>query len=77
MTLWFGEPWPTAQFRAPVCENDDERVPAPMPWVRCLFCKEPFPFLARGVVIPHLDDEGLWREHPLHLACLLGNVGAA
>lgn len=79
MTGWFGEPWPSPHLRAPVCQNDDDRVPAPMPWVRCLFCGKPFAFLARGVTIPHIDDDGQARERAIHLACLLGNVtgGAA
>lgn len=36
---WFGNPWPSAEARAPVCEDDAERVPVPVGEL-CLFCDE-------------------------------------
>jgi hypothetical protein len=36
---WFGEPWPSAELRAPVCENDADRIPVPV-GAPCLFCAE-------------------------------------
>jgi hypothetical protein len=30
MTIkWFGEPWPSAEERAPVCETDEDKIPTP------------------------------------------------
>lgn len=67
MVMWFGEPWPSAEERAPVCDNDADRVPVPVGQV-CGQCGEPLAPRARGVVIPSTTDE------PWHLECLLYNT---
>lgn len=36
---WFGEPWPTAELRAPVCEDDRFRRPVPL-GALCIWCQE-------------------------------------
>lgn len=33
---WFGEPWPRADYRAPVCEDDRLRIPVPVGQPCCL-----------------------------------------
>ncbi|HJW01372.1 MAG TPA: hypothetical protein VJ617_19960 [Arthrobacter sp.] len=72
---WFGEPWPSAELRAPVCEDDKLRIPSPPVWELCVLCNQPFAADARGVRMPHITAE-LWTvERYCHLGCLLGNVG--
>lgn len=39
MTLWFGEPWPRPDWRAPVCEDDANRIPVPL-GSTCFQCGE-------------------------------------
>lgn len=72
MTLWFGDPWPTAELRAPVCENDADRVPTPVGRA-CLQCDRPVADGDRGVLIPHVFAKGPdgWEMRPQHLDCLL------
>lgn len=78
---WFGEPWPSAELRAPVCEDDSLRVPPPPPGEECVLCGLDFKPDAQGVVMPHLaaDKTSPWIQWSelryTHLGCLLGNVG--
>lgn len=40
MTIrWFGEPWPSEQLRAPLCENDAYRIVTPV-GAMCIHCRE-------------------------------------
>jgi hypothetical protein len=48
---WFGEPWPRADFRAPVCEDDAEQMPVPV-GKPCAGCGQPINTESRGVEIP-------------------------
>jgi hypothetical protein len=72
---WFGEPWPRADYRAPVCEDDADRAPTPV-GASCSYCNHQISDRDRGVVIPHmgtgtrLDVETYW-----HLDCFLEAVG--
>lgn len=73
---WFGDPWPSAEYRAPVCEDDADRVPVPVGG-SCAYCDKPISERDRGIVIPHLgtaarlDVETYW-----HLGCFLWTIGA-
>lgn len=77
MTLWFGEPWPSAERRAPICEDDSLQVPTPGKGELCTFCDQPFKPGDRGVKMAHITAERKTEARSVHLDCLLGNVGAA
>jgi hypothetical protein len=62
---WFGEPWPTAQFRAPICEDDEKRIPTPV-GETCIFCIESIEEDDRG--------EQLLGGEYVHVECGLRNV---
>jgi len=77
---WFGEPWPSAELRAPVCEDDSLRVPPPPPGEECILCGHPIQPGDRGIKMPHMGrarSDGLlvyeWRYS--HIECLHGNLG--
>jgi hypothetical protein len=77
---WFGEPWPSADLRASVCEDDLDRVPLPEGQT-CPMCDNPVVQGDQGVVIPHLEtldaSIGLTMTEIryVHLSCLLMAVG--
>jgi hypothetical protein len=73
---WFGEPWPAAEYRAPVCADDEERVPAPLPGELCILCGEDFQPGARGVYMQNITAEGTSDMRYCHVECLMTNVGA-
>ena len=77
---WFGDPWPSASFRAAVCSDDSERVPFPSRDEACILCSHPFILGDRGVKMPHVgfrpgttDLESTYRY--CHIECLAGNIG--
>ncbi len=76
MTRWFGEPWPSEAFRAPVCADDADRVPVPVSGV-CLFCEELVDEDDQGTMMPFTTAEdfvnrrGITGFHPLHVECLI------
>jgi hypothetical protein len=72
---WFGEPWPSADCRAPVCEDDADRVPPPPPGEECLLCGEGFAPDAQGVRMPHLMADRHAEDRYTHIQCLIKNVG--
>jgi len=72
---WFGEPWPSAELRAPVCEDDTLRIPNPPVWELCVLCGKPFASDAQGVRMPHLTAGGWAEERYCHIDCLTRNVG--
>ncbi len=72
---WFGEPWPSEEMRAPVCEDDALRVTAPPEGEECIFCGKGFGAGDQGVLMPHITENLLLTEHYIHLDCLIGNVG--
>lgn len=73
---WFGEPWPSEDLRAAVCEDDADRVPAPAPGELCTLCDGEFAADDRGVVIPHLAAGTMFHElRYVHLDCIVQNVG--
>lgn len=76
MTEWFGEPWPSAKRRAPICEDDTLQVPVPPEGDLCTFCDKPFAPGDRGIKMGHITAELTSEVRSVHLDCLLGNVGA-
>ena len=75
---WFGEPWPSAELRAPVCEDDNDRVPVPIE-AQCLFCGKDIVTGQAGIsglVLPHINADGSRDKRYSHVHCLAGNVGA-
>jgi hypothetical protein len=74
MTKWFGEPWPSAELRAPVCEDEADRVPPPPPGEECVLCGRGFKPDAQGVAFPHFPGVGDWQVRYSHIDCLIGNV---
>ena len=73
---WFGEPWPSAELRAPVCEDDSEHVATPV-GRRCVLCGEEIADGDRGTVgvVVHDSAEGpLWSHEPTHVECATRNV---
>lgn len=89
ITRWFGEPWPDAELRAPVCENDALRIPIPTE-VRCWRCLDAFDENSQGIVTatsgPSVENEtftlktndyDVTREHLVvaaHLECFLRSI---
>lgn len=70
---WFGEPWPSANARASVCEDDRRRVEPPV-GRPCIWCSEPIHGLDRGVTMRSVTLDGDVTREPMHLRCLLGHV---
>lgn len=70
---WFGEPWPSADFRAGVCE-DDAHLVTPPPGTRCAMCDQELDAADRGVSYPelHVDAPPAWVF--THLACFLADI---
>jgi hypothetical protein len=77
MMHWFGEPWPSADLRAAVCEDDNLRVPLP-DGQQCPMCDGPLEKDDRGVVIPAIKVVGILQVTEIqyiHLQCMLMAVG--
>lgn len=53
--FWFGEPWPSAELRASVCEDDNFRIETPVGEL-CLLCGEAIETWARGVHFARVVD---------------------
>lgn len=75
MTYWFGkEPWPSAEERASVCDDDTQRVPTPV-GAECLLCTEQIVEGDRGTL--HANFHG--GLDPVHVECgmreVLGGAG--
>lgn len=73
MTLWFGEPWPSAELRAPVCEYESDHVRTPV-GQSCLFCEQSIILGDRGIVVAQLNP-GPSMTGAIHLDCLLPRIG--
>lgn len=71
MTRWYGDPWPAADRRAPVCEDDADRVVTPV-GVPCIVCQVKVELGDRGVLIPYWAGPGTEPgECAYHLRCFL------
>lgn len=53
---WFGPPWPRANYRAPVCEDDTYRVPTPVD-TQCHLCTEAILEGENGTSMPYYDGK--------------------
>jgi hypothetical protein len=74
--MWFGEPWPSAEERAPVCEDDAQRVETPV-GSDCLFCDDQVAEGDRGTLTMALipgPGGPRWSLEPVHAECGLRNV---
>lgn len=77
---WFGEPWPSAELRAAVCEDDANRVPTPV-GEDCTLCTEQIMQDDQGVILAHLslsDEDPLEtkvEKRAAHVDCLVRSVG--
>jgi len=77
---WFGEPWPSAELRAAVCEDDAQRIPTPV-GEECTLCTQEIMQDDRGVALSHLQVDAnephlTWIEQRyVHVDCLIQNVG--
>ena len=68
-TRWFGAPWPSTDRRAPVCEDDAQRVPTPLN-EDCMMCGHPIRPDDSGCSMPHLSESGAeWKY--THRVCML------
>jgi hypothetical protein len=74
---WFGEPWPSAELRASVCQDDALRVPAPAVGESCPLCSKGFSSGHQGVVLPALEVDGSSNYRFTHLGCLVASVGGS
>lgn len=71
---WFGEAWPSPSYRAGVCENDADQIETPV-GRECLYCHVAIVDGDRGVMIPHVTDQGRTSvEQPHHIGCLMKNT---
>lgn len=70
---WFGPPWPSAELRAPVCEDDADKVPTPVGHA-CTVCWRSILDDDQGVLIPCLLSETAWEMLPTHIVCFLRQV---
>jgi len=74
---WFGDPWPTDELRASVCESPNDRVGTPE-GERCLWCEEPIAENDRGIIMPcivlGLDGNPKSELRPCHVECNVRQV---
>jgi len=77
---WFGNPWPSEELRAAVCEDDSQRIPVPV-GEECTLCTQEIMQDDRGVALGHLrlDDHDphltVVEQRYAHVDCLVRNVG--
>lgn len=78
MTMWFGDPWPSRNYRAPVCMNDLERIATPV-GEECYLCREAVADGDQGTAMAsvRMDEDGAPYSGGLvfaHKECGLRNV---
>lgn len=73
MTLWWGEPWPSATFRASVCEDDALRVSVPVGY-ECSLCEELIESYDRGISMMGLGADGKAYPVQMHIECNCRNL---
>lgn len=77
MNRWFGEPWPSADRRAPICDDDAERIAVPV-GEPCLWCTEAIAATDRGVTMPYLSETGavvVYIHIECHVRSVVGSIG--
>jgi hypothetical protein len=67
---WFGEPWPRADYRAPVCEDDDLRIPVPV-GETCYLCDTLIVETDRGQETYGLGLKGVEGPMYHHIECMM------
>ena len=72
---WFGEPWPSADYRAPVCEDDSLRVDPPPAGTECVLFGHPIQDGDRGLKIPHMNADGTAELRYCHIEDIHRNIG--
>lgn len=70
---WFGEPWPSADYRAPICEDDNLRIPVPVGEF-CVWCQEPIVENDRGTCMMGMNADETWQRMYAHIECGFMNV---
>lgn len=69
-TKWFGEPWPRPDWRAPICEDDADRIPIPVgtPCYRCgeLIDEDDQGTASPGWIGMGANDKPEWHPEPLY-----------
>ena len=70
---WFGNPWPSDELRAAVCEDDEQKIPVPL-GEECMFCQNLFEAEDQGVTMPHISIGGPTTSSA-HIDCLIRSVG--
>lgn len=70
---WFGEPWPRPDLRAPVCEDDADRMLVPAGYA-CTFCGDAIEATDRGVAVPFLPGNAAPYDVYYHARCFLAEV---
>lgn len=73
MTLWFGAPWPSENYRAPVCRDDAERIVTPV-GATCFLCLEPIDVDDQGTAMGALDADLNASVAYNHRECMLRHV---
>lgn len=74
MSLWFGDPWPRADYRAPICEDDAEHAITPV-GEKCVWCDEAIVVGDRGssMTVVRMDPDNPLRAIPslgwTHIEC--------
>lgn len=71
--MWFGDPWPSERLRAPVCEDDTQRVPVPV-GATCFWCDDLIDEDDRGTYMGHLAADGTSCSRPIHVECSMRSV---
>lgn len=74
MNRWFGEPWPRADYRAGVCEDDGLRIPVPV-GETCYLCDTTIVETDRGQETMGIGEGGK-IEGPMyhHIECIMRNT---
>lgn len=71
---WFGEPWPTPEQRAPICEDPLYRIETPVPPARCVQCGQMFIPSDQGVRISFLSEDPTQEWAYYHIRCFMEMV---
>jgi hypothetical protein len=72
---WFGNPWPSAHLRAPICMDDSAHIPTPV-GSTCYLCSEVIVEGDQGTAMPGYIDVDGFVPTPMyaHKECGLRNV---
>lgn len=71
--LWFGEPWPSADYRAPVCDDDAFKTETPV-GQPCVMCQEVIAEGDRGTMTSVVTAGPTVHVQPIHAECSLRSV---